>query len=289
MIGRTISHYQIQEKLGGGGMGVVYKALDTRLKRLVALKFLPPDLTRDEDARKRFVQEAQAASALDHTNICTIYEIDETEEGQTFIAMAYYPGETLKQKIKRGPLLVEEVLGYAVQVAEGLAKSHAEGIIHRDVKPANVMVTKEGVVKIVDFGLAKVARQTQLTKTGTTLGTVAYMSPEQARGEPVDTRTDVWSLGVVLYEMLTGQRPFRGGYEAALFYSLLNQEPEPVRTLRPEVSQTVERIVKKTLQKNPKSRYQQMKDLINDLQTPRRAVITQKESGIRLAILPLYP
>jgi len=266
MIGQTISHYQIQEKLGGGGMGVVYKAEDTRLKRLVALKFLPPDLTRDEDARERFVHEAQAASALDHTNICTIYEIDETKEGQTFIAMAYYQGETLKQKIKRGPLPVDEALNYAVQVAQGLGKAHGEGIVHRDVKPANVMVTEDGVVKIVDFGLAKVAEQTQLTKTGTTLGTVSYMSPEQARGEVVDERTDLWALGVVLYEMLTGARPFRGDYEQAVIYWILNEEPEPLTALRAEVPTALARVIEKALAKSPEDRYQTVSELLTDIE-----------------------
>ena len=210
MVDQTVSHYQIEEKLGGGGMGVVYKARDLKLKRTVALKFLPPELTRDEEAKVRFMHEAQAASALDHVNVGSIHEIDEAEDGRLFIAMAYYAGETLKKKIARGPLPVAEALDYAVQIAQGLSKAHEAGIIHRDVKPANVMVTEEGVVKIVDFGLAKVAEQTQLTKTGTTLGTVAYMSPEQARGEAVDQRTDIWALGVVLYEMLVGRRPFPG-------------------------------------------------------------------------------
>ncbi len=190
LVGQTVSHYQITEKLGGGGMGVVYKAHDTQLKRTVALKFLPPYLSADEEAKERFIHEAQAASALDHANIGYIHEIGEADDGRLFIAMAYYAGETLKAKIARGPLPVEEVLDYAVQMAEGLTRAHEAGIVHRDIKPANVMVTERGQVKIVDFGLAKV-QDVSLTKTGATLGTVAYMSPEQARGEAVDERTDL--------------------------------------------------------------------------------------------------
>jgi serine/threonine protein kinase len=199
MIGQTISHYKIIEKLGGGGMGVVYKAEDTKLKRMVALKFLPPDLTRDDEAKERFVHEAQAASALDHPNICTIHEIDETDDGQIFICMAYYEGETLKKKIERGPLPFDQTLDLAMQIAQGLARAHEAGITHRDIKPANIMITTRGEVKIVDFGLAKLVGQTRLTKTGTTMGTVAYMSPKQAQGIDADHRSDIWSLGVVLY------------------------------------------------------------------------------------------
>ena len=210
MIGKTISHYQIVEKLGEGGMGVVYKAEDTKLKRTVALKFLPPALSSNREANERFIQEAQAASALEHPNICTIYEIDETEDGQMFIVMACYEGESLKKKIEREPLELESAINIASQIAAGLARAHEAGITHRDIKPANLMVTERGEVKILDFGLAKLARRAQLTKTGSTVGTVAYMSPEQAQGQEVDNRTDIWSLGVVMYEMLTGQLPFKG-------------------------------------------------------------------------------
>jgi len=240
MIGKTISHYKIIEKLGGGGMGVVYKAEDTKLKRPVALKFLPLDLTRDDESKKRFIHEAQAASAIQHNNICTIHEIDETSDGQIFICMDYYEGETLKKKIARGPMPVEETIDMAIQVAEGLAKAHGKEIVHRDIKPANVMVTDDGVVKIVDFGLAKLSGKTILTKEGTTLGTVAYMSPEQTRGTDVNHRTDIWALGVILYEMLAGEQPFKGDYEQAIMYSIMNEEPDPIKKVNPAVSPELE-------------------------------------------------
>ena len=212
MIGETISHYKILEKLGAGGMGVVYKAEDTKLKRTVALKFLPPELARDEEAKKRFIREAQAAASLDHPNICTIYEVNESD-GQTYIAMAYVEGESLKQFIKRGPLELGKALGIAAQAAEGLKAAHAKGIIHRDIKSANVMLTPEEQAIIMDFGLAKMAEATRMTKTGTTLGTAAYMCPEQVLGKAEDQRSDIWSLGVVLYEMLMGKLPFKGDYD----------------------------------------------------------------------------
>jgi serine/threonine protein kinase len=265
MIGKTVSHYKVFEKLGGGGMGVVYKAEDTRLKRTVALKFLPPTLTSDLEAKERFIHEAQAASALQHNNICVVYDIDETPDGQMFISMEYLEGETLKKKIERGPLKVEEAIDFAVQVAHGLAKAHEHGIVHRDVKPANIMVTTDGVAKIVDFGLAKLSGRTMLTKTGSTLGTAAYMSAEQARGEPADHRTDIWSLGVVLYEMLTGKRPFDAEYENALLYAILNSEPEPITAVRTGVQRELERIVSKCLAKSPAERYQHIDELVVDL------------------------
>ncbi len=265
MIGKIVSHYKILEKLGEGGMGVVYKAEDTKLKRTVALKFLPPELTRDPEAKKRFVREAQAASALDHSYIGTIYEINETEDGQLFIAMACYEGETLKQKIEKGPLKIKDAVEFAMQVAEGLANAHEQGIIHRDIKPDNVMVTGANRVKILDFGLAKLQGQSQFTKEGTTLGTVAYMSPEQLRGEDVDHRTDIWSLGVLIYEMVTGRVPFKGDYEQAVTYSILNEEPEPMTGLRTGVPMDLERIVAKAMAKEPAERYQNVVELPVDL------------------------
>ncbi len=266
MIGKTISHYLILEMLGEGGMGVVYRAEDAKLRRSVALKFLPPELTRDPEAKERFIREAQAASALDHQNICTIHEIDETTEGQLFICMTHYEGETLKGQIRRGPLPLEEAVRIALQVAQGLAKAHERGIVHRDVKPANVVITKDGVSKILDFGLAKLAGQVGLTKTTSTLGTVAYMSPEQVRGDEVDDRTDIWSLGVVLYEMLAGRLPFRGEYEQTMMYSIVNEAPEPLGGLRPDVPGRLGEIVGKALAKDPSDRYRRMGDVAGDLE-----------------------
>jgi len=278
MIGKTVSHYRILEKLGEGGMGIVYKAEDTKLGRMVALKFLPPELTRDHEAKERFVQEARAASALDHPNICNVHEIDETNDGQTFIAMACYDGESLKAKIERGPLKLEEALGIASQVAQGLAKAHSQGIIHRDIKPANILITNDGLAKIVDFGLAKLAGR-KLTKTGKTLGTAQYMSPEQALGKEVDQRADIWSLGIVLYEMLTGKHAFPGEYEQATLYAILNEEPEPVTALRSGVPMELERVVMKMLAKNPAERYQHADEMLADISRLRKEL--SADSGAR--------
>jgi len=267
MIGKTISHYKILSKLGEGGMGVVYKAEDTKLKRPVALKFLPPELTRDSGAKERFIHEAQAASGLQHHNICTIHEIEETREGRLFICMDCYEGETLKGKVARGALPVEEAIDLVTQVAEGLAKAHESGIVHRDIKPANIMVTKDGVVKILDFGLAKLAGVTGVTRTGTTMGTAAYMSPEQARGEDVDHRTDIWSLGVVLYEMVTGHLPFKGEHEQAVIYMILNQDPPSLAGFRSDIPDAFQQIVAKALEKDRAHRYQNVGALVKDLRT----------------------
>jgi len=271
MIGTTISHYKILEKLGGGGMGVVYKAEDLRLKRPVALKFLPPDLTRDEEAKERFVHEAQAASALDHPNICVIHEIDETEDGQIFICMAYYEGETLKKKVAGGQLPVDSAIDLAIQIAQGLARAHEAGITHRDIKPANLMITNRGEVKVVDFGLAKLVGQSRLTKAGTTAGTVAYMSPEQLQGGEADARSDIFSFGVVLYEMLTGRLPFGGEYEAAMMYAIINEEPAPVQKYRPELSSEFLHALNRALEKRPEERYQSVSEMLIDLRRLKRA------------------
>ena len=284
MIGTTISHYKILEKLGGGGMGVVYKAQDLKLDRQVALKFLPPDLTRDPEAKERFVHEAKAASALDHNNICNIHEIDETPDGQLFIVMGYYEGETLKKKIERGPLKIDEATDIAIQIAQGLEEAHKHQIVHRDIKPANVLITASGVVKIVDFGLAKLAGRTALTQSGSTVGTAAYMSPEQARGEAVDARTDIWSLGVVMYEMVTGQLPFKSEYHEALAYSILNEQPSPVTGLRTGVPMELERIIGKCIEKKAVDRYQHADELLVDLKSLKRRVEAgEVERGIVVA------
>ena len=260
-----ITHYKILERLGAGGMGVVYKAEDTQLRRTVALKFLPPEVGSDPGANARFMHEAQAASALDHPNICTIHEIGRTDEGQLFICMAYYEGETLKQKIERGPLKIPETLEIVMQIARGLARAHERGITHRDIKPANILIEEDGQVKIVDFGLAKLSGRSVITKEGTTLGTVYSMSPEQVRGEPADARTDIWSLGVVMYEMICGRRPFEGEYDKAVFYAILNAAPEPVTALRTGVPMALERIVAKCMEKNASDRYQRLDELIVDV------------------------
>jgi formylglycine-generating enzyme required for sulfatase activity/dienelactone hydrolase len=279
MIGKTVSHYKILEELGSGGMGVVYRAEDIRLKRPVALKFLPPELTRDKEAKARFIHEAQTASALQHHNICTIHEIDETPDGQLFICMDCYDGETLKQKIARGALPGGEAIDTAIQIAEGLSKAHEAGMVHRDIKPANIMVTRDGVVKILDFGLAKLAGQTKMTRTGTTLGTVAYMSPEQAKGMEVDARSDIFSLGAVLYEMLAGQVPFPGEHEAAVLYGIVNSEPEPVERGRLDVPEELQRIVGKMLTKGVDARYQRARDLITDLESLQGGEVGRAGSG----------
>ncbi len=278
MIGQTISHYQILERLGGGGMGVVYKAEDTKLKRTIALKFLPPDLMQDSEAKNRFIREAQAASALDHPNICTIYEIAETDDDRLFIAMAYYEGDALTTKISRGPLPLIDAVNLGLQIALGLAAAHKKNVVHRDLKTANVFITSEGFVKILDFGLAKLAGVTQLTKPETTLGTVSYMSPEQARGIEVDSRSDIWSLGVVLYEMITGQLPFQGEFAEAVVYSILNETPTPISGLRTGVPLELERIVQKCLAKNPADRYQHLDDLVVDLNRLKSSLAA--ESGM---------
>ena len=281
-VSKIILHYKITEKLGGGGMGVVYKAQDLKLDRFVALKFLSAYLAQAEEPKKRFVYEAKAASALDHPNICTIFEINETEDGQMFIAMAYYEGETLKKKIGRGPLPLEEAINITIQVAQGLARTHEEGIFHRDIKPANIMITKRGEVKIVDFGLAKLSGLTQLTREGQTLGTVAYMSPEQARGTVVDHRTDIWSLGVVLYEMLSGQLPFGGELAQTVMYAIINDDPEPITGLR-TVPIELERIVNKAMAKQASNRYESTHELLEDLRQVHQSLCQESQISIKPA------
>ncbi|MGB7054912.1 MAG: protein kinase, partial [bacterium] len=248
-----------------GGMGVVYKAEDIKLKRTVALKFLPQDLTRNAVAKRRFIKEAQTASALDHPNISNIHEIGETDDGQLFINMTFYEGETLQKKIEQGPLQVEQAITITLQVAQGLFKAHSKGIIHRDIKPGNIFITEDGEAKILDFGLAKLAGETRITKEGTTAGTIAYMSPEQARGEDVDESTDIWSLGVVLYEMLTGKVPFKGENWRVTLYSILNTQPESIKQLRADIPDALESTLDRMIQKDTKARYQDTTTLITDL------------------------
>ncbi len=287
MRGTTISHYKILSKLGEGSMGVVYKAQDMKLGRTVALKFLAPHLLTNEDAKKRFVREAKAVAALDHPNICTLYEIDEAK-GRTFMAMAYLDGQVLEDKIATGPFNHDLALDIAKQIAKGLQEAHSKGISHRDIKPSNVSLvetsSKDLLAKIMDFGLAHLAGQTQLTQHGTILGTVAYMSPEQTQAAGVDHRTDIWALGVVLYEMVSGQRPFRGEYDRAVMYSMVSEEPEPLTSLRTGVPMELEWIVGKALAKDRERRYQSGIEFIVDLEnlaTKLRAESLRVASPVR--------
>ncbi len=275
LVGKTISHYKIVELLGSGGMGVVYRAEDTRLERTVALKFLPPELTRDEETRERFLREARAASAMEHNNICAIHEIDQTEDEHIFIVMAHYQGETLKEKIKSGPMRIKEAIDLAIQIAMGLDQAHHRAIVHRDIKPGNIFVTGDGTVKILDFGLAKVSGQSELTVDGAFLGTASYMSPEQGGRGLVDHRTDIWSLGVILYEMIAGQHPFRSHYEQATLYSIINEEPEPVTGLRDGVPVELEQILTRAMAKDPGERYQHAGEMIADMQSLRKCLIAK--------------
>jgi non-specific serine/threonine protein kinase len=270
MIGQTVSHYKIVEKLGEGGMGVVYKAKHLKLDSYVALKFLPAHLAAQETAKKRFIQEAKAASSLEHPNICTIHDIDETRQKQMYIVMSYYDGETLQEKTDGGPLPFDQVIDITSQIASGLAKAHEKGITHRDIKPGNIIITKEGLAKIVDFGLAKLAGQAKVTKTGT-MGTVVYMSPEQASGRDVDPRSDVFSLGVVLYALLSGTLPFRGDHEAAVIYSIMNKEPEPLAARRSDLPPAVQRVIDKALAKKRDQRYVDAGELLADLRRLQEA------------------
>jgi serine/threonine-protein kinase len=272
MIGKTVSHYKILEKLGEGGMGVVYKAEDTKLKRRVALKFLPHELTEDQEARQRFIHEAQTASALDHPNICNIHEIDEEKEGDLFICMTLYDGHTLKKRIQSGPIPIHEIINIAIQIAQGLNRAHKAEIIHRDLKPANIFLTHHGEVKIIDFGLAKLSGQTDITKTGSPMGTVWYMSPEQARGEKLDAGTDIWSFGVILYELLSGKPPFKAEYDQAVIYSILNENPVPLKELCPDVPIELIDIVNQCLIKNRKNRFNSIRDFLEILQQIRQEI-----------------
>ncbi len=276
--GRTISHYRILEKLGEGGMGSIYKARDQRLDRFVALKFLPPYLGTRQDIKNRFIQEAKAAAALEHRNICTIFEIAEAPEGQLFISMPCYEGETIREKIEKGPLTIYSALAYAIQTAEGLAQAHAAGIVHRDIKPANLFVTTAEELKILDFGVAKVA-DVNLTGAGVLVGTVAYMSPEQSSGMNTDRRTDMWSLGVVLYQMLTGKHPFAGEQGEVSLYAIQHEDPASIVALRPEIPRALDLVVRRLLAKQPQLRYDRFEELISELRAIEKSLNAPPEEN----------
>jgi len=286
LINKTIAHYHITEILGEGGMGVVYKARDTKLDRTVALKFLPSHLvTGGRDFKKRFYREAKAAAALNHPNVCTIHSIEEFE-GVPFLSMEWVDGLTLRRNLKNDAISLEQAIEYAILIADGLSEAHQAGIIHRDIKPENIMVDTKGRIKVMDFGIAKLKSSGQITKTDRTIGTMAYMSPEQIRGELADHRSDIWALGVVLYEMLAGEHPFAGKKNAVVLHSILNKEPRPVCELLPDCPRGVQEIVLKLLRKDPSKRYQHTEEIINNLQMQMHVKST-KYIGNSIAVLPL--
>jgi serine/threonine protein kinase len=296
VIGQTISHYKILDKIGEGGMGVVYKALDTKLDRTVALKFLPLHLTKSEEDKLRFIREAKAAGALNHPHICTIYSVEEYE-GQQFISMEYVDGVTLREKIESSPLSkgglqgglsLDTAMSFALQIAEALSEAHEKGIVHRDIKPENLMVDSKNRIRVMDFGLAKLKEEKNLTKTGSTVGTVAYMSPEQIQGDEVDHRSDIFSFGVVLYEMLTGKTPFRGEHEAAMMYSIVNEEPIPIQGEIAEQYPQLIYILERTIEKYPEDRYQSITDLVGDLKRLKKRSSKRSQAIYSPAETPSY-
>jgi serine/threonine protein kinase/tetratricopeptide (TPR) repeat protein len=276
MIGKTVSHYRIIDEIGAGGMGVVYKAEDTKLKRTVALKFLPERSVTSEKDLMRFTREAQAAAALDHPNICAVHEIEEAD-GKTFISMAFCEGESLYDLTTERKLGLEESLNIVTQVADGLSAAHQKGIIHRDIKPANIMIDESMRAKIMDFGLAKLSDRTGLTRTGAAVGTVSYMSPEQIRGDETDARSDIWSLGVVLYELATGKHPFEGEYDAAVLYSILNLKPPPSGKINQSIPPDLSAVIERSLEKKPENRYQSMSEMLDDLHTVQHLLVHPAE------------
>ena len=277
IVGRTIAHYEILARVGGGGMGVVYRARDTRLGRTVALKFLPSQWSHDESARHRFVREAQAASATNHPNICTVHDIETADDGQLFIVMAFYEGQTLKQRLDAGALAIDEALDIASQIADGLARAHAQGVVHRDVKPGNVILTEDGA-RILDFGLATFADALKLTIEHSTLGTAAYMSPEQVRGDSADARSDVWAVGVILYEMLVGHVPFQGSHAEAIAYAVRHETPAPIRASRPEIGEEVEQLVFRAMHKDSSIRFKDGRELARALRQVRGLTLPVTEN-----------
>ncbi len=289
MVGTTVSHYRILEKLGEGGMGIVYKAQDLKLERLVALKFLPIQALPSAEETARFHQEAKAISSLNHPHIAAIHDIDEAD-GQKFLVLEYIPGSTLKSRLKDlrnygRDFPLAEALKYGVQVAEGLAHAHRHGIVHRDVKTDNIMLTEEGDAKITDFGLAKLRGTSPLTQTGSTLGTVAYMSPEQIRGEEVDFRSDLFSFGCVLYELVTGRLPFQGEHEAAITYSIVNTDPPPAGSVRPGIPPSLEAVIRRCLEKKKESRFQSAEEVAGELRRIQTGLAPGAKSDSRRKLL----